>query len=266
MTKYSPTTLLLSLLLLTACQPETPEQDQGPEPHTAPAAAPKNLSAAEQLLDRTVEAHGGDRYNMANYGFVFRGKDYTFANDGTSYRYSVTTEKDGAKIVDVLDNGKLTRTVGGKETELSAKDQARYGEALNSVIYFATLPHKLQDPAVQLTLLEPTTIQGKPYHTLMVQFAKEGGGKDHDDNFRYWVNQQTNRIDYLAYDYKTNKGGVRFRSAYNPRVVDGILFQDYVNYKAPLGTNLDSLPAMFDRGELAELSRIETEEVGSLER
>lgn len=235
------------------------EQNSGAAPTDAPVEVTKELSDAEKVLNRTVEAHGGDRYNSANYSFVFRGKNYSFKNDGTNFRYSVTNEEN--ETIDVLNNGQLTRTVGGTEIKLSEKDVAKYTEALNSVVYFATLPHKLLDPAVQLTLMPPTNIKDKSYYTLMVQFAKEGGGVDHDDNFRYWINQKTDRIDYLAYDYKTNNGGVRFRSAYNPRIVDGILFQDYVNYKAPLGTNLDALPGMFDRGELEELSRIETEEV-----
>ncbi len=282
--------LLLSAIAFTACQPQTQEQeDQSPLTSTAPAAAhkqenamrdpdeakpdlrtapttetakaPKALSDAEKVLNRTVEAHGGKRYDSANYSFVFRDKTYTFRNDGTNFRYSVTEEKDGSTTIDVLDNGQLTRTVNGTEVKLSAKDIAKYSESLNSVVYFATLPHKLLDPAVQLTLLPPANIKGKAYYTLMVQFAEEGGGVDHDDNYRYWINQRTDRIDYLAYDYKTNGGGVRFRSAYNPRVVGGIVFQDYVNYKAPIGTKLDDLTAMFDRGELEELSRIETSQV-----
>ncbi len=296
MKNVSTSLLLLLALAFTACQPQAPEQDPSPETSTEPAAAPtdkhptatpaptvtpesaptpvpapapvpaeespvKVLSNAEKVLNRTVEAHGGARYNSANYSFVFRDKAYTFQNDGSNFRYSVSSKKDSSTIVDVLNNGQLTRTVDGTVVELSAKDVSKYSEALNSVVYFATLPHKLLDPAVRLTLREPASLKGKAYYTLMVQFNEEGGGTDHDDNFRYWINQRTDRIDYLAYDYKTNGGGVRFRRAYNPRVVDGVLFQDYVNYKAPTGTNLDDLPSLFDRGELEELSRIETEDV-----
>ncbi|MFT5017912.1 MAG: hypothetical protein ACI9G6_002692 [Limisphaerales bacterium] len=260
--KHFLTTALL-LTLAVSCQSPTPEQSAAPGIETAPVPV-KEKTDGEKILGDAVVAHGDNRYETANYSFIFLKKNYTFKNDGTSYRYSVSSEKDGVAIVDVLDNGKLTRTLDGVATELSAKGIAKYTEDLNSVIYFATLPHKLLDPAVQTALLDSTSISGKPYSTLRVQFAKEGGGTDHDDNFRYWINWKTNQIDYLAYDYKTSGGGVRFRSAYNPRVVSGILFQDYVNYKAPVGTSLDSLPALFEQGKLEELSRIETEEVQSL--
>ena len=47
----------------------------------------------------------------------------------------------------------------------------------------------------------------------------------------YWFNKETFKPDYLAYDFHTDGGGVRFRKAYNERYVDGIRFVDYENYK-----------------------------------
>jgi len=61
-----------------------------------------------------------------------------------------------------------------------------------------------------------------------------------------------------------NKGGVRFRSAYNRRVIDGIIFQDFINYKAKIGTPLFDLPSLYEKGELEELSRIETKDIQNL--
>ena len=72
-------------------------------------------------------------------------------------------------------------------------------------------------------------------------------------------------MNYMAYSYHTNDGGVRFRSAYNPRTVDGIRFQDYVNWEAPIGTPLEELPKLYENGQLKELSKIETEAVQNQE-
>ena len=63
-----------------------------------------------------------------------------------------------------------------------------------------------------------------------------------------------------------NGGGVRFRSAYNSRNVGGIIFQDYVNYKAEMGTPLGDLPKLFEQGRLKELSKIDTENVINLKK
>ena len=220
---------------------------------------------ASQLLMKCLAAHGGGRYDKAAYTFEFRGNTYQFKNNDSSYEYmAYKTAKDGTAYTDVLDNGDFSRTTAGKEVELTEKQRTGLSNSLNSVIYFATLPHKLLDPAVNLTYRGSTTIKGQAYEVLQVTFDQEGGGQDHDDTYHYWINQSTDRIDYLAYNYQVNGGGARFRVAYNTRIVDGIVFQDYSNYKAPFETPLADLPALYESGDLKLLSEIKTENVRSL--
>jgi len=247
---------LLSIITFSCKSTNTTQTQQNPPL--------KELSKVEKTLAKAVTAHGGEKYNTAHYEFVFRDKKYTFKNENSNYLYSVTKTKDGETIKDILDNGKLTRTVNGKTLELSEKQVRGYTGSLNSVIYFATLPHKLQDEAVNLKDAGNQMIKGKKYDILEVTFTEKGGGEDHDDEFLYWINQETNLIDYLAYNYRVGKGGVRFRVAYNPRNVDGIHFQDYVNYKAEVGTPLADLPELFEAEELKKLSVIESESIRSL--
>lgn len=230
------------------------------------AAPKKTMDKAEKIISEAIKAHGGALYDDANYGFTFRKKNYTFQNKGGNYVYSATGQKDGNDIIDILENGNLTRTVNGDTVELSPKEVDKYSEALNSVVYFATLPHKLQDAAVEKSFQGRTAIKGQNYDAISVTFDQEGGGKDYSDKFLYWINADTKTMDYLAYNYETNDGGVRFRSAYDPRTVGGIRFQDYINYEAPPGTPLNELPALFEAGELKELSRIETEDVVVLDQ
>ena len=219
---------------------------------------------AELLLAEAVNAHGGKLYDTAHIGFRFRDKSYTFQNGRDSYFYTVSSIKDNDTIYDVLANGTLIRAINGQAINLSEKDNAKYTEALNSVIYFATLPHKLQDKAVNKTYEGAATVKGEAYELLGVTFNQDGGGKDYSDTFLYWIHKKTKFIDYLAYSYSTNDGGVRFRSALNPRNVNGIRFQDYINYEAPMGTPLKELPSMFEKGDLKELSKILTEEVHAI--
>ena len=63
-------------------------------------------------------------------------------------------------------------------------------------------------------------------------------------------------MNYLAYEYLTDAGGIRFRVAINRRTIEGVVFQDYENYKAPKNTSLDDLPKMYEKGELELLSLI----------
>lgn len=222
----------------------------------------KQMSRSQQLIHQAIEAHGGDLYKEAHYSFVFRGNRFSFKNsshNGTIY--TRVLHKGDSVWVDSLMNDKLRRTINGKQIELSSKEMNSASESINSVIYFATLPHKLADEAVVSRWVESTQILGKTYQAIEVTFRKEGGGQDFEDRFMYWIEEETSRVDYLGYSYQVNGGGVRFRKAYNSRTVGGILFQDYINFKAPLGTELNQLPRLLETEKLTEISRIETEEV-----
>jgi hypothetical protein len=224
-------------------------------------ATEKQLSKADSLVNEAIIAHGGDLYNKADYSFVFRGTKYRFKNDGNSFTYSSEVQKNDFLIKDVLINDTFKRYINNNLQSLNKEDVAKYSEALNSVIYFATLPYKLQDTSVNKKFIEEITIKEKQYDVVGVTFGKDGGGKDFDDEFHYWINKQTRKIDYLAYGYHTNDGGIRFRSAFNIRVIDGLTFQDYINYEAPLGTPLKDLPKLYVQGKLKELSQILTEDI-----
>ncbi|GHC50805.1 DUF6503 family protein [Ulvibacter litoralis] len=255
--------VLLTITTLLACNNKKTETTTSSEEKEM-TVAPTKLSEAEILLNEAIQAHGGDLYDTANYSFVFRENTYTFKNDGQSYEYTKTAKKEDSTTIDVLKNGVFSRTVNNEPVTLSEKKTKSATGAINSVIYFATLPHKLNDASVLKEYLGETTIKGQTYAVLGITFKQEGGGEDFDDEFHYWINSETKKIDYLAYNYKVNKGGVRFRSAYNRSVIDGITFQDYINYKVEVGTPLLDIPSLYEAGKLTELSKIETEQILNL--
>ncbi|TVZ16419.1 DUF6503 family protein [Maribacter sp. MAR_2009_72] len=224
-----------------------------------------NDNKGEIIIEEAIKAHGGPLYDSANYQFVFRDKLYTFNNkNGNTYTVH-SIDSVGNRIADYLKNGTFKRTVNENPVTLSLEDKTKYSNALNSVVYFATLPHKLKDNAVIKQYVGEAVVKGEDYDVVKVTFKQEGGGVDHDDIFMYWINKKSHYINYLAYSYSVNEGGVRFRSAYNPRTVDGIRFQDYINWEAPIGTSLSDLPALFEKGQLKELSRIETVDVQNMD-
>ncbi|TFG77764.1 MAG: hypothetical protein E4H26_03120 [Flavobacteriales bacterium] len=259
--------IFLLAIFLAACNNKATSKVSAVQVEENMASEPtsERLPKAEQLLMETLKAHGGDLYDTASYTFEFRGKQYSFSHNNAGYLYSVSHEDHDKIVLDVLKNGTFSRKIDGKLTEMTKKDISKYTEALNGVIYFATLPYKLKDKAVNKSYKGRTIIKGRTYDILEITFDQEGGGKDHNDEFMYWINSETKHIDYLAYRYFTSGGGVRFRSGYNPRTVAGIRFQDYINLEAPVRTPLDSLPKLFEEGKLKALSKIETENVVCLE-
>ena len=107
------------------------------------------------------------------------------------------------------------------------------------------LPMRLNDGAVMKKLKESQTFGDQSYHVVEVKFKKEGGGVDHEDVYMYWFNKDNFAMDYLAYKFKVNDGGVRFR-AKSPRLINDVRFLDYDNYRPESkDTSLESLLKLY---------------------
>lgn len=218
---------------------------------------------AQQIVDKAIEAHGGSAFEQSHFTFDFRGRSYVYKRENGMFEYRrIFTDSTGQKVVDILNNSGFTRLTNGDTTRLPEERKQAFTNSVNSVIYFALLPYRLNDEAVQKKYLGEVELEGEPYHKIKVSFAKEGGGEDFEDEFIYWFHQDKYTLDYLAYSYHTEGGGYRFRKAYNPREIGGIRWQDYINYKpTPKEVSLAAMDSLYAAGALKELSRIELENI-----
>ncbi len=178
--------------------------------------------------------------------------------DRGTFRFERWTKGTSAAIHEILGNDGFLITVDGRPHQLAAAARGARERSLNSVVYFASLPYVLEDPAVRPRAQPAADIGGQRYETVEVRFAREGGGVDHDDVFRYWFDPKTGQLDYLAYRFHTNRGGVRFRVATRHSEVSGIVFVQWDNFGVDDKTiPLDALPALWGQGKLPKLSSIE---------
>lgn len=189
----------------------------------------------QAIVDAAIARHGGDVLVHAEVSFDLRGRHYIARRDGGIFSYerfiydSLST--DSMRIIhDVLNNDGLYREINGRRVELTEQEHYSALGGVNSTIYFALLPFPLNDPAVIKRYLGETMIDGEPYHEIEVTFRPEGGGRDYEDRFVYWIHQDHDTMDYLAYDFITDGGGTRFREAVNVRTIEGVRFADYRNY------------------------------------
>jgi len=213
---------------------------------------------AAAVVDKAIAFHGGSAYDSLSVKFKFRDRLYQIKKVNKTFTYKrIFIDSLENILLDVLTNNGLIRTYADTAVVLSAKDSIAFANSVNSVQYFALLPKPLQDPAVILNKKAGTNIKNKAYYTIQVTFKRQNGGNDFDDVFMYWFDKEDYRMDYLAYHYHTDGGGIRFRAAYNSREVDGVIFQDYHNYEVPSGTDLVTLPAMYEAEALTLLSEIE---------
>lgn len=216
---------------------------------------------AVQLVEKCIEAHGGKDYRDIDVSFDFRQfRIHLKQKDGIFLYERTTRDSLNNEVHDILTNDSFTRKINGKKQDLTKEDQNKYQEGLNAMAYFALLPYKLSEPAVRLKYLGETTIENEKYNKIGVSFRADGGGKDHQDEFCYWINQRTHTLDYLSYA----SGGPRFRKATKRVNVDGVVFQDYENFEV-----FDSTIATFNydeaykAGKVKLLSKIEQQNYSS---
>jgi len=225
----------------------------------------QDTDRAQGIIDKAIEAHGGDAYDNLAVSFTFRKKDYSIKLDNGAYKYTRSYTDSTGQILDILTNDGFERKLDGYLISLSEKDKKKYANSLNSVCYFALLPNGLNDPAVKKSMIGLNKIDGQKYHVVQVSFGEEGGGDDHEDIYVYWINQKTYTIDFFAYSYEVNGGGVRFRAVKDHVTVGGVRFQNYINYKHhDKSVPVDSLPFYYVQGELKKLSEIVNEDVKKL--
>lgn len=221
----------------------------------------KDSIQVADIVKYSYDFYGVDKLLKSDISFKFRKHNYSLKRSGNGVtRSRVTIDSNNVEIKDVWEGDSIQRFISDSLQILDEKQEVAYRNSINSVFYFAFLPKGLTDPAVNLELLRDVKIKGKEYYKVRVTFDEEGGGEDFQDIFIYWFDKKDFSMDYLAYQYFTEGGGIRFREAMNIREIDGVTFQDYINYKPSSGTlKLEDTDQAFENNKLIEVSRIELE-------
>tara|TARA_R110002073_G_scaffold242529_2_gene404562 strand:+ start:8368 stop:9108 length:741 start_codon:yes stop_codon:yes gene_type:complete len=221
---------------------------------------PENVFNAQEIVDKTIEVSGGDKFKTSTISFDFRDIHYKAIRNNGLYQYERFITDSVGQIRDVLSNDGFKRYINQKEAIVVDTMAAKYTRSVNSVHYFSVLPFGLNDAAVIKEYLGEVTIKNKMYYKIKVSFSQEGGGDDYEDVFLYWIGKEDFKADYLAYSYMDSPTelGMRFREAYNERYVNNLRFVDYNNYKPEANiTDLFMLDTLFNSGKLKLLSKIE---------
>lgn len=236
--------MLLSIVLIISCEDT------------------KSIISAQEIVDKSIEVSGGEKYTKSNIAFDFRDIHYISEINGSKEILSRVIMEDSTMIRDVKTPTGFQRFVNDSLLQLADTTSNKYANSVNSVHYFAKLPYGLNDRAVNKKFLGKTMINNQEYYKVEVTFQQKGGGDDFDDIYVYWFNGKTWKPDYLAYEFHVNGGGQRFREAFNERYVGGLRFVDYNNYK-PLenGSSIYNIDKLFVKKELKLLSKIELQNI-----
>lgn len=192
-------------------------------------------SASEEMLPIVAEAiefHGGELYESSMTKLEICSKSGCFGVEskveGGLFRHEVVDLRPDRDRRVRITNDEVRMWEGGEEVPVPVGEEQRWRDWVMARVYFAFLPYRLGDPSVRFDDRGMETWDGRELHRVEVSF-EPGSSSAADDEYVYWFDPGTGRLEQFAYSFSGNPGGLRFRPGFNYRRVGGILFFDQEN-------------------------------------
>lgn len=233
----------------------------------APASAPAENSDSPTLtaempdiVARSIAHHGGDLFLRSEVHYQLCSKSgcakVRVRRDGGLFEHEVEGRIGGEERRLLVTNDSVSLWTAGKPTPIPADEEQRWRDAATSRVYHAFLPFRLSDPSVRFADLGVELWGDRQLHRVAVGFAAGTSSADYDD-WAFWFDAETARLEQFAYSFRGNPDGLRFRKLTEFRRVHGLLFANQVNLGwEGLGLTVPELdPGSV--GRLREVSQVE---------
>ncbi len=222
------------------------------------------------VVDRSIAFHGGPRYENSSLALDLCSKSgcarLEVDRRGGLFDYRVEAETGTGAIRRArVTNDRVEEFLDGQRRPVDADRAARLTDWVMQRVYFTFLPYKLNDPGVWKEDLGIEDWDGQRLHRVKVTFTP-GSSTDADDEFTFWFDPQTARLELFAYSYLRSGGGLRFRRLTNFRRAAGILVFDQENFGID-GPNqsVDSITPDFVRSRMRHVSTVTLNNLRSLD-
>lgn len=235
----------------------------------AAAEAPAATTGLPPIVAKSIDFHGGEVYERHESALTLRSRAGASRIetwlDGELFDYTVTAPvQDGERRVRFTNREGANRVYEWREgvpVELAGEAAERAEAWLMARVYFPYLPFRLADPGVYFQDLGTERWGEGELHKVKVTF-EPGSSPDADDEYLYWFDPETGRLEQFAYSFHTGNGGLRLRRATDFQRVGGILFSDQEN----LGVNgpghtVDQVTPTFAAESMEPVSTVELDEI-----
>ena len=251
--KLFRTLYFLPIILLLACKADNQKKPKY-------NAASENKVSPAYIIQKAIEYSGKEK--IKDNKIIFKFRDKTYISESICNQFKLTRIDSSKNVKDVFYKDEIKRKINGKPVQLADTTATNIKSSINSVHYFVHLPYRLKDPAVKAKRLKDDTINDKAYYQLEIKFKEAGGGEDHQDIYHYWFDQENFSLDYLAYKFFTNDGGMRFRAKRFEKRLNGVVFQSYNNLKPSSDTiQINELSKAYLNNQMEKVSEIITKPV-----
>lgn len=186
-----------------------------------------------EVVDRSIAYHGGDTYRSSRSSLEVCSRSGCFELDSTVdgetfvHEVSGTIREERRRVR--VSNGEVLQWGGdGEPLEVTPDNESGLRNWVMARVYFPFLPYRLNDPSVYKTDQGLETWGDRQLHRVKITFTP-GSSSDADDEYLYWFDPESGRVEQFAYSYAGDPGGLRFRRGFNYRRIGGILFFDQEN-------------------------------------
>jgi hypothetical protein len=232
----------------------------------APSAATGPGEPAADLVARSIALHGGDVYTSSRTTLSLCSKSgcsrLEVERDEGLYEYCATAKVTGGERRVCMSNDRVEASLDGVPVVgVDGVEEAALRDWVMERVYFVFLPSRLDDPSVLLEDLGEEGWDGRVLRKVKVTFEPETS-TDADDEFLYWFDPETARLEQFVYSYASNGGGIRFRKLTNYRRVGGILFFDQENFGVDgAGLAVDRVTPDYVERAMRHVSTVELRDV-----
>lgn len=229
------------------------------------AALPLGAVEEVEVIRRAIEHHGGGLFDgsVTELELCSGSGCYRLSarmNNGV-YRYRVAGPvRAGQREVESWNDG-LRHWHDGVEQEVPPGDAQRLRDWAMARIYFVFLPYRLNDPGVMQRDLGLERWGDRDLHKVKITF-RTGSSSDAQDEYLYWFDPESGRLEQFAYSFDGNPGGLRFRRLFNYRRVAGLLFHDQENFGVDAdGLSVEQITPGFVEGRMRSISTVTVDDI-----
>jgi len=214
--------------------------------------SPKELSA-EDILEKTIIAHGGDSYNNSIITFGLDDLQYKLLRNNTVRQSEITRHIDSTVYKATYKNGYTQHYINDIEQQETYFSKKFIDARLDGFSFIFSIPHSLKRNSIKLKKLEDVKIKNINYY--VVKATEEIIDKNDINEFIIYVNPKTFLVEYTAQEYDLHLNLKIFKRAHNTRTIENIVFSDYYLFKPHLDTTkLENLYKYFNVNDLKELN------------
>lgn len=213
------------------------------------------------IVDRSIELHGGEVYDRMQAWFRICSLsgcfDVSARWDGGLYEHVVEGRVGDVSRRVRVTNDSVERWDDGEPVPLDAEGEQSARDFVNARIYFAFLPRGLNDGSTYKEDLGLERWGDRDLHKVKVSF-EAGTSTDAGDEYLYWFDPESGRLEQFAYDYGSGDGaGLRFRRLREYRRVGGVLVFDQENLGAEApDISVDVLTPRFVKRKMRHVSDV----------